>query len=180
MLLFFILLHAQHIASSVTPSGRQVIDLHKQQAGTDYENHLKTKLEEKGYRCMPRSTQVARRDYDQIGISESEREILLVETKFRDPSPSSFSRDTLIDHEFTLAEYGLLPEAIKHQERYDLIRRNPQLFHAKLGLKSNIADYAIRAYLVTKFTPLMQSYGNVSIMSERQFRTTILGEQVPL
>jgi hypothetical protein len=174
MLLFFILLHAQHIASSVTPSGRQIIDLHKQQAGTDYENYLKTKLEEKGYRCIPRSAQIAGHDYDQIGISESQREILLVETKFKDPSPSSFSRETLIDQEFTLAEYGLLPEAIKHQERYDLIFEKPQLFQAKLGLKSDIADYAIKAYLVTKFTPLMHSYGDVRIMSERQFRTAIL------
>ena len=176
MLLFFILLHTQHIASSATPSGQQVIDLHKQQAGTEYETYLKTKLEEKGYHCMPRSTQVARRDYDQIGISEPERKILLVETKFRDPSPSSFSRHTLIDQEFTLAKDGLLPQVIKHQERYDLIFEKPQLFQAKLGLKSNIADYAIKAYLVTKFTPLMHSYGNVRIMSERQFQTAILGE----
>lgn len=176
MLLFFILLHAQHIASSVTPSGRQVIDLRKQQAGTDYENYLKTKLEEKGYRCMPRSTQIAGHDYDQIGISESQCEILLVETKFKDPSPSSFSRETLIDQEFTLAEYGLLPETIKHQERYDLIFEKPQLFQTKLELKSDIADYAIKAYLVTKFTPLMHSYGDVRIMSERQFQTAILGE----
>ena len=176
MLLFFVLLHTQHIASSATPSGQQSINLHKQQAGTEYETYLKTKLEERGYRCMPRSTRVARRDYDQIGISESKREILLVETKFRDPSPSSFSRHTLIDQEFTLAEDGLLPQAIKHQKRYDLVFEKPLLFQAKLGLKSNITNYAIKAYLVTKFTPLMNSYGNVIIMSERQFRTAILGE----
>ena len=176
MLLFFILLHTQHIASSVTPSGQQVINLHKQQAGTEYETYLKTKLEEKGYHCMPRSTRIARRDYDQMGISESKREILLIETKFKDPSPSSFSRHTLIDQEFTPAEGGLLPQAIRHQERYDLIFKKPLLFQAKLGLKSNIADYAIKAYLVTKFTPLMHIYGNVRIMSERQFRAAILSE----
>jgi hypothetical protein len=176
MLLFFVLLHTQHIASSATPSGQQTINLHKQQAGTEYETYLKNKLEEKGYRCMPRSTRVAGRDYDQIGISESNREILLVETKFKDPSPSSLSRHTLIDQEFTLDEDGLLPQAIKHQERYDLVFQKPLLFQAKLGLENNIADYAIKAYLVTKFTPLMNSYGNVSIMSEKQFRTAILGE----
>jgi len=176
MLLFFILLHIQHIASSTTPSGQQLIDSHKQKAGIEYETYLRTKLEDKGYRCMPRSTWIAGRDYDQIGILESEREILLVETKFRDPSSSSFSRHTLIDQEFTLAKDGLLPQAIKHQERYDLVFKTPQLFQAKLGLKSNIADYSIRAYLVTKFTPLMHSYGNVGIMSERQFRTEVLGQ----
>ncbi len=176
MLLFFVLLHTQHIASSATPSGQQAINLHKQQAGTEYETYLKTKLEEKGYRCIPRSTKIASRDYDQIGISESKREILLVETKFKDPSPSSFSKHTLIDQEFTLAEDGLLPQAIRHQERYDSVFQKPLLFQKKLGLESNIADYAIKAYLVTKFTPLMNSYGNVSIMSERQFWTAILGE----
>lgn len=181
MLLFFVLLHTQHIASAATPSGQQAIDLHKQQAGTEYETYLKTKLEEKGYRCMPRSMRVAGRDYDQIGISESKREILLIETKFRDPSPSSFSRHTLIDQEFidqefTLDKDGLLPQAIRHQGRYDLVFEKPLLFQAKLGLKSNITNYAIRAYLITKFTPLMNSYGNVSIMSERHFRTAILGE----
>ncbi len=176
MLLFFVLLHTQHIASSVIPSGQQAINIHKQQAGTEYETYLKAKLEGKGYRCMPRSTRIATRDYDQIGISESRREIILVETKFKDPSPSSFSKHTLIDQEFTLAEDGLLPQAIKHQERYDLVFQKPLLFQAKLGLESNIVDYAIKAYLVTKFTPLMNSYGNVSVMSERQFRTAILGE----
>jgi len=176
MLLFFVLLHTQHVASSATPSGQQSINLHRQQAGTEYETYLKTKLEEKGYRCMPRSTRVAGLDYDQIGISESKRELLLVETKFRDPSPSSFSRHTLIDQEFTLVKDGLLPQAIKHQKRYDLVFEKPLLFQAKLGLKSNITNYAIKAYLVTKFTPLMNSYGNVIIMSERQFRTAILGD----
>jgi len=175
MLLFFILLHTQHIASSTTPSGQQLIDSHKQQAGTEYEAYLKTKLRKKGYRCMPQSTRIAGRDYDQIGISESKREILLVETKFRDPSSSSFSRHTLIGQEFTLAKDGLLPQAIRHQGRYDLVFEKPQLFQTKLGLKSNIADYSIKAYLITKFTPLMHSYGNVGIMSERQFRTEVLG-----
>jgi hypothetical protein len=79
MLLFFVLLHTQHIASSTTPSGQHAINIHKQQAGTEYETYLKTKLKEKGYRCMPPSTLVASRDYDQIAISESKREILLVE-----------------------------------------------------------------------------------------------------
>jgi hypothetical protein len=176
MLLFFILLHTQHAASRPTPSRRQLIDSHRQQAGTEYETYARTKLEEKGYRCMPRSTQIARRDYDQIGISESEREILLIETKFRDPSPSSFSRRTLIDQEFTADKDGLLSQAIEHQDRYDLVFEKPQLFQTKLGLKRNIADYVVKAYLVTKFTPLMHSYGNVSVMSEQQFRTTILGE----
>jgi hypothetical protein len=176
MLLFFVLLHTQHIASSATPSGQQAINLHKQRAGTEYETYLKVKLEGKGYRCMPRSTTIAGRDYDQIAISESKHEILLVETKFKDPSPSSFSVHTLIDQEFTLAEDGLLPQAIKHQERYDLVFQRPLLFQAKLGLTSNIVDYVIKPYLVTKFTPLMNSYGSVNIVSERQFRTAILGE----
>ena len=176
MLLFFILLHTQHIASSSIPSGHQAISLHKQQAGMEYETYLKSKLEGKGYRCLPRSTRIADRDYDQIAISELKREILLVETKFKDPSPSSFSKHTLIDQEFTLAEDGLLPQAMRQQERYDLLFQKPLLFQAKLGLKSNIADYAIKACLVTKFTPLMNSYGNISIMSERQFSTALLGE----
>jgi hypothetical protein len=176
MLLFFVLLNTQHIASSAIPSGQQAINLHKQQAGTEYETYLKAKLEGKGYRCMPRSTGVAGSDYDLIGISESKREIILVETKFRDPSPSSFSKYTLIDQEFTPTENGLLPQAIKHQKLYDLVFQKPLLFQKRLGLKSNIVDYAIKAYLVTKFTPLMSRYGNVSVMSERQFLTAILGE----
>lgn len=142
------------MASSATPSGQQAINLHKQQAGTEYETYLKTKLEEKSYRCMPCSIRIAGLDYDQIGISESQREILLVETKFKDPSPSSSSKHTLIDHEFTLDKYGLLPQAIKQQERYDLVFQRSLLFQKKLGLESNIEEYAVKAYLVTKFTPL--------------------------
>lgn len=174
LLLFFILMHSQHVESPGVVSGQQMIAQHKQQAGGEYETHIKSKLEKIGYRCLPPSTRIAGRDYDLIAISESKQDILLIEIKFRDPSPSSFSKNTLVKQEFMLEEDGLLPQVLKHQERYDLLFQKAYLFKKKLCLKNNIKDYAVRAYFVTKFTPLISSYGDVLVMSEKKFMAEVL------
>ena len=169
LLLFFILMYSQHLPSDFDVSGQQRIAQHKQEAGGDYENFLKDKLENIGFCCLPTSTNIGGRDYDVVAFSESNQEILLIETKFKDPSPSSFSRHTLIEQELIYEEYGLLPQVIRHQERYDLLIKRGDLFQKKLGLKKNIQDYSVKAYFITKYTPLISYYGDVRVISEKEF-----------
>jgi len=38
-----------------------------------------------------------------------------------------------------------------------------------MGLRTNIQDYEVKAYLITKYTPLISSYGNVRVMSEKEY-----------
>ncbi|MFC1934887.1 hypothetical protein ACFLXZ_01045 [Chloroflexota bacterium] len=169
LLLFFMLMYSQHLPSVFDISGQQRMAQHKQEAGGDYEKYLKGKLEKIGYICLPTSTIISTLDYDVVAVSESNLEIILIEAKFKDPSPSSLSGNTLIQQELVYKIYGLLPQVIKHQERYDLLIKRGDLFQKKLGLKKNIQDYSVKAYFINKYTPLISCYGNVRVVSEREF-----------
>ena len=169
LLLFFILLHSQHLASSSDIDGQQRIAQFKQEASVEFEKYIAQQLTTAGYSCLPPSTNIAGRDYDVLSFSESNHQILLIETKFRDPAPSSFSAKTLIEQEFISEPDGLLPQVIKHQERYDLLFQKSDVFHIKLGLRDQMKDYDVKAYFVTKYTPLISSYGNVRVISERSY-----------
>ncbi len=169
LLLFFILMHGQHLPSYSELSGQERIAQHKQEASSHFEIFLKNKLGTIGYSCLPPSTNIGGRNYDVLAFSESNQEILLIETKFKDPSPSSFSAHTLIDQEFVYEKYGLLPQVKKQQERYDLLFEKPDLFQKTLRLKKNIQDYTIKTYYITKYTPLISGYGDVCVISEKEF-----------
>ena len=169
LLLFFVLMHSQHLESDFDVNGQQRIAQHKQEAGSEYEIYFKDKLEKIGYCCLPTSTRIGGRDYDVVAFSESNQEILLIEAKFKDPSPSSLSGNTLIEQEFIYEKRGLLPQVIKHQKRYDLLIAEGDLFQRKLGLKNNIQNYFIKAYFITKYTPLISYYGDVRVISEKEF-----------
>ncbi len=169
LLLFFLLMHSQRLPSDYESSGQQRMSEHKQEAGGEYEELFKDRLEKLGYRCLPVSTNIGRRNYDVIAVSESKQEILLIETKFKDPSPSSFSEKTLIEQELIYEEYGLLPQVMKHQERYDLLIKKGELFQKKLGLEKNIRNYSVKVYFVTKYTPLISHYADVLVVSEKEF-----------
>lgn len=173
MLLFFILMHSKHLQSHLDVSGQQRISGHKEEAGREYEKYFRGEFEKLGYSCLPPSTNIAGRDYDVVSFSEPSRKIFLIETKFKDPSPSSLSGRTLIDQEFINEKDGLLPQVIKHQERYELLFQNANLFQQRLGLKQNIKDFTVKAYFITKFTPLISSYGNVLVMSEKKFMAEV-------
>ncbi|MFC2063416.1 hypothetical protein ACFLS8_05710, partial [Chloroflexota bacterium] len=174
LLLFFILMCGQVEASNFGAKGEQRMALLKQQAGSDFMEYLRGKLEEIGYSCLPPSTEICKREYDLLAFSESNQEILLAEAKFTDPSPSSFSAKTLIEQEFILKSRGLLPQVQRQQERHDLIFQNPKLFRERLGLKRDVQRYEVKAYFITKHTPLISKYGQVQVMTDKKFTEEIL------
>ena len=174
LLLFFIYMFSQHLASTSHVSGPQRIVQLKQAVSDEYVNSLKAKLEASGYSCMWAPTLIGRYDYDVIAFSETSREILLIEAKFRDPSPSSLSDRTLIQQELTYPRYGLLPEVMRQQRRYDFFISEPDLFQSRLRLKDKTQRYNVEVYFVTKHTPLMNRYKDVRVMSEKDFIDTKL------
>jgi hypothetical protein len=177
LLLFFILMYSQRLPSDFDVGGQQRISEHKQEASSAYEKFFKDKLEKSGYYCLPTSINIGGLDYDVIALSESKREILLIETKFKDPSPSSLSAHTLIEQEFIYDKYGLLPQVITHQKRYDLLFQKPDLFRKNLRLEANLKDYKVKAFFITKYTPLINTYGNVLVISEKEFTEKELPEK---
>lgn len=169
MLLFSTLLYSQVLSVNNEIEGQQRIAKFKQEASISFENYIRDKIVESGYFCLPSSTKIGGRDYDVIAVSELKHEIIIVETKFKDPPSSSLSANTLIQQEFLQDDIGLLPELIKHQERYTLLYQRPSLFHDKLGLKDDLSSYNVKSYFITKYTPLISSYDNIKVMSERVF-----------
>ncbi len=180
LLLFLVFTNSQFADAQVGINGPQRIAQLKQGAGRIYENLFKGIVEGFGYLCLPSSINIGGRDYDIIGYSEAIKEIVLIETKFKDPSPSSLSARTLVKQELTYEEDGLLPQAIKQQERYDLITQRGELFRDKLGLQNDIKEYNIRAYVVTKYTPLISRYRNVRVLSEKEIIEKGLAPRVGL
>ncbi|MGD0795022.1 MAG: hypothetical protein ABR958_05475 [Dehalococcoidales bacterium] len=174
LLLFFVFMFSQHLPSIIDISGPQRMALLKKEAGSDFEKYLRNKLEEINYYCLPPSTNIGGREYDILSFSESNKDLLIIETKFKDPSPSSFSVNTLIEQEFTYEKYGLLPQVIRQQERYDLLFEKPELFQKTIGLKHKIIEYTVNAYFITKYTPLIKNYGDVRVMSDREFIEKVL------
>jgi hypothetical protein len=174
MLLMFILMHAQHLESSSTPSGQQRINQHREEAGKKFETYFNDRLRNSDFRCLPPSTKIAGFDYDTLAVSEPKRVILMIETKFQDPSPSSLSAKTLINQEFLDEQHGLLPQAIKQQKKYQVLKENTKLFKETMTLKNDLSAYKVKPYLVTKFTPLISRYADVAVISEKDFFQTLL------
>jgi len=113
------LIHSQYSSSDSEAEGHQRLASFKHKAGKDFEKYIRDKIEKAGYLSLSSSTEIGGLDYDVLAFSESKQGMLIVETKFKDPPPSSFSAHTLIKQELLLEEYGQLPEIIRHQERYD-------------------------------------------------------------
>jgi hypothetical protein len=173
LLLFFMLMYGQHQSSVLDISGQQRITQFKQEAAAEYERYIRDKLQNNGYSCLPPSTSIGGRDYDVVAVSEIKLEVLLIEVKFKDPAPSSFSKSNLIEQELTYDKNGLLPQVIGQQERYDLFYKKCDLFQKKIGLKQSVSNYSVKAYFITKYIPLIKVYGNVQIMSEMEFTNKI-------
>ena len=174
LLLFLFILNTKFKDTFLDVSGPQRMAQLKTETGAEYERYFKEIMVKSGYSCPPTSLNVGGEDFDVIAVSEENKDILLIETKFKDPSPSSFSGYTLVDQELTYPKYGLIPQAIKQQKRYEFVGVNNKLFEKILCLKEKIQDYQIRAYLLTKHTPLISRYKDVQILSGSEFIDNIL------
>jgi hypothetical protein len=93
---------------------------------------------------------------------------LIVEAKYRDLTTSSFSKGRLVSQEL-LGEDGVIAWAVNQQERLDLMPSNPGRFSEKLKFKSNFNEYQLKAFVVTKFAPLIKKYRQVDVLSYPEF-----------
>ncbi len=170
LLYFVIYLHGQYEASSAGQKGggSQRITKKKQEAGEVFEHNLRVMISEHGY-TGPNEAIQAKFDYDVMKLSEVKKQIILADAKFRDPSPSSISGHTLIQQELLDQNQGLLAEAERQLERLEYFKQDPEKFRKYLNPEMDWREYEIRAYLVTKHTPLIDRYKDIGIMSASDF-----------
>ena len=164
LLYFVIHLHGQYIVANRRNGGNDSISEMKKEAANVFENKVRSELRKYGY-TGPDSAVKVKYDYDVLGISEEKKRILVVDAKFRDISPSSISASTLIQQELLELGQGIQYEADRHITRVDYLRKNLGLFKQCLKTTGDLSTYEVRAYLVTKHTPLVSQYKDIGILS---------------
>jgi hypothetical protein len=166
LLFFIIYLHGHYEVSGTKKTGGSVrIHKKKEETGRAFEQHLRSKIAEHGYEGPDEPVKVKTFEYDIIKVSETKKRIILVDAKFRDPSPSSISAHTLIQQELLDPNQGLLTETKRQLDRLNFFNDNPEVFRECLNLKVDRQEYEVRGYVVTKHVPLISRYKNIKIVS---------------
>lgn len=162
---------AKNETSSVgqTSTGATRIRDAKGKASLVFDGRIRLFFSNKGYNVAPAELNVKygralKREYDVVACSEEKRLIAIVEAKYRDLSPSSLTRDGLLADELE-GEDGVLAWAVKQQERLDLMPQNPARFDQALKFARPFEEYTRRAFVVTKFIPLVKKYRGVDVLS---------------
>jgi len=154
-------------------TGARRIIMKKQRASEIFEDRIKKRLRYCGFTVPTEPIKVSEQkesyEFDVIGVNDSSKEIVLVEAKYRDFSPSSLTGKTLIQQELLDEESGLLEEAIKQRKRLEFFRRHGRRFRRELSLKFRPDEYSVSAYVVTKHPPIISKYGQVSVMVYDKF-----------
>ena len=163
LLYFVIHLNGQAIENSKMRNGRD-ITLMKKKAADIFEVKVRNELHKYGY-TGPDSAVKVKYEYDVIGISEAKKRILVIDAKFRDIAPSSISARTLVEQELLEPGEGLCYEVERHKTRVDYFTDNLGLFKQHLKPAGDLRSYQVRAYVVTKHTPLISQYKSIDILS---------------
>lgn len=154
-------------------SGERIIIKKKQQASKVFEEYIRKCLREYDFKGPDQPLEISeqneKHEYDVIGVKEIEKEVVLVEAKYRDLSPSSLTGKTLVQQELFDEDNGLLVEAAKHQRRLEFFHRYFQRFKRELSLASSRDEYQVHAWMVTKQIPLISRYRQVSVFSYGDF-----------
>lgn len=141
-------------------------------AAAAFEEWLREALREKGYRCLdgPLTLRANKMEfeYDIVALNESNRRVILVEAKYRDPPPSSFTGDNLVGHEFA-GDDGLAVHARLQQERLEFFKEHVNRGLTNLAPESSPTSYQIDSYLVTKHIPLAHRYRETRIVRAFEF-----------
>lgn len=163
LLYFVIHLNGQYIQDNRLRSGKD-IEMMKKKSADIFEAKVRNELHKYGY-TGPDSVVKVKYEYDVLGISEVKKQILVIDAKFRDISPSSISASTLVEQELKEPKEGLCFEVEKHRTRVQYLKDNLGMFRQHLKPASAIRSYQIRSYVVTKHTPLISQYRGIDVLS---------------
>lgn len=172
--LFFFLVYFQGCSEPDTPAVKnrgQIIQDMRQKVADKFEAWLREELRQRGY-DGPDTAISEKYEYDILAISEQRKRIVVVDAKYRDMPPSSFTYDNLVRQEF-LGPHALQEEAERQQLRLDYFRQNLTRFEKYLRPKESWDQYSIDGFLVTKQVPLANGYKQIRIAEAPLFLSAL-------
>lgn len=140
---------------------------HRQKASSLFEEKVRDRLRSLSYDTCPEAIQ-EKYEYDAIG-ARGRQQVIMVEAKFQDLTPSSISGETLLEQQLLNKDQGLLKEAQTHQQRLEYFLAHHKRFsrHFSKGLAASGID--AQAYIITKQAPLIKRYRDVHLISYSEF-----------
>jgi len=178
LLIYFLYLMGRNnrVSNGQNISGGRMVAEKKEELGLKYEDVIREELTRVGYR-VPGDSITVREDneeheYDVIAVKESCKTILLGEAKYRDFSPSSITGINLL-HQELFDDDRLLDWVDNEKKKYDFFLKHKKRFKQELNLTSDIDDYDILCYVITKHVPLISKYKNINVIDYFSFNRLI-------
>lgn len=175
LLLLYLFSLNKKIEGTQTLSGFQTLDDQRQKASANFEKAIRDFFRHDGYVVYPqkddekfiRTFNGQTHEFDCIAVNESKKNIIIIDAKYEDISPSSKAAINLINQEILDDDTGIIQYAIVHENRVRFVIDN----FDKMSFDSkNPSDYTLISMIVTKHTPIIKKYKNVHILSYEQFK----------
>ena len=111
-------LHGHYeVSGAKRTGGSPKIHKKKEETGRAFEYYLRSFIAVLGYEGPDELVKVKTFEYDIIKVTETKKRIVLVDAKFRGPSPSPISAHTLVQQKLLDPSQGLLAEAKSQLDR---------------------------------------------------------------
>ena len=156
------------LAGSSTPSlDEPLLNKMRGRAGVQFERWIREELKILDFSGPAAPIQV-HYEYDVIGVSKTNKLVILAEAKFRDINPSSVTGINMVSHEF-LGEDSVFAQAQRQEERLSFFLKNKDRFDEFLGPLHSWELYEVKSFLVTKSVPVISRYENTEVLVASDF-----------
>jgi len=177
--LFFFMLYIfslnKNIEGGQTLSGFQTLNDQRKISAKTFENVIRDKFRNDGYKVYPDNNQEFRikidgyeHEYDCIAIDENSKIIILVDAKYEDIAPSSTSGGTIVEQSILDTHDGLLIHSRDQHKRRRFFTKNCKQF--PFGIEK-FWEYQIISIVITKHTPLIKKHLTTNFMSYEKFKS---------
>ena len=167
------------IEGTMYRSGYETLQNEREKSAEIFEREIRKILRVKNFAVYPEEGEILKvkinnieYQYDAIAIDDDEKRIILIEAKFRNLSSASITVSNFIPNIILDTESGLLHFAKQHNNRVQFFKNNHKKIISNYNF-SKLIDYKLSAYVITKFTPMIDSYLSIELMSYNKFKTML-------
>lgn len=142
----------------------------KEKASLVFEQKIRDKMKDNGY-IVPFDESYRKNDksldYDVIAIDKTNKQILIMEAKYRDIPSSAFSAKNLLNIKLDDEEFGennLVKRQVERKKAMESDLSSLQQSCKNKGQDIDFTDYSIIPYVVLKFKPLIKEKDGVKLI----------------
>ena len=177
--LLYIFALNDNIEGTMYKSGFETIQDERKESSEIFETVIRNDLRAKNFTVYPEEKDILKKkiddneyQYDSIAIDEKKKKIIIIEAKFRNISPASITVTNFIQNIILDSESGLLHFAKQHAKRVQFFKNNYKKIIPDYNF-SKFTDYKVCVYIIMKFTPMIDSYSSVDLISYEKFKTML-------